>query len=189
MKSLIIYPVVHHTNYTSPCSTLSVINKYRIFICLVRLLLEAFPFLYRRIELLLSWNKTLSKTPYPWAYIKYRFQQISGIKSSSPTSPVSVELRVTSFCFVELTMGNMRPKDNPPPEFPHMLGWTENYASTQHFKITLLLALRISSIVRVPLMYLIIWPILSRLSRSGARTLVVRNVAAVQVYGLARLVT
>ena len=85
-------------------------------------------------------------------------------------------------------MGNLRPKDNPPPEFPRMLGWTENYASTRHFKIPLRLDLRISGIVRMPLMYLIMWTILAQWSRLGARTLVVRNTIAMQVSGLDRLV-
>ena len=79
------------------------------------------------------------------------------MKSSAPTSSVSVELRVLSFCFVEITIGNPRPKYNPPPECPRMLGWTANDASTHHFKMPLPLALRISSSVLVLLMYLIIF--------------------------------
>ena len=59
MNSPIISQVGHHTNDTLTCATLSVINKYQIFMCLVRLLFEDFPFFSRRIELLLSWNKTL----------------------------------------------------------------------------------------------------------------------------------
>ena len=110
------------------------------------------------------------------------------MKSSAPTSSVSIELRVLSFCFMELTMGNPRPKDNPPPECPRMLGWTANDASTHHFKIPLPLALRINSSVRVTLMYLIMWTILAQSSRPGARNLVVRNATSVQVSGLARLV-
>ena len=147
--------------------------------------LSVFP---RRIELLLSWNKMFSKTLYPWAFKKYRVQQISGMKSSAPTISVSVKLRVLSFCFVELTMGNPRPKDNPPPECPRMLGWTANNVSTHHFKIPIPLALRISGSVRVPLMYLIMWTILAQLSSSGAQTIVVGNATAVQVSGLASLV-
>ena len=85
-------------------------------------------------------------------------------------------------------MGNTRPKDNPPLEGPRMLGWTATDASTHHFKITLPLALRISGRVRVPLMYIIMWTILSQSSRSVAQTLVVRNATAVQVSGLARFV-
>ena len=111
------------------------------------------------------------------------------MKSSVPTISVSVELRVPSFCFVEITMGNPCHKDNPPPECPHMIGWTANDVSTHHFKILLPLALRISGIVRVPLMYLIMWTILSQSSRLGAHTRVVRNAIAVQVSGLARLVS
>ena len=86
---------------------------------------------------------------------EYRVQQIAGMKSSAPTISVSVELRVLSFCLVELTMGNPLPKDNPPPECPRMLGWTANDASTHHFKMPLALALRISGSMRVPLRYFI----------------------------------
>ena len=85
-------------------------------------------------------------------------------------------------------MGNPRPKYNPPPEFPRMLGWTENDASTHHFKIPPLLELRISGSVRVPLMYFIMWTNLAQLSRSGDRTIVVRNATAVQVSDLDCLV-
>lgn len=40
-------------------------KKYRMLMCLVRLLLEALPFLSRRIELLLSCSMRFSTTPYP----------------------------------------------------------------------------------------------------------------------------
>jgi hypothetical protein len=115
-KSPIMSPVGHHTTDTSSFLTRSAIKKYRMLMCFMRLLLEAFPFLSKRIELLLSWNKTLSLKPYPCAFIKYRVQQMAGMKSSAPTISVSVELRVFIFCFVELTIGNTRPSDSPPPE-------------------------------------------------------------------------
>jgi hypothetical protein len=57
-----------------------------------------------------------------------------------------------------------------------------------YFRMPLPLALSISGIVRVPFMFLIKWTNLFQSSLSGARTLVVRNVIAVQVSGLARLV-
>jgi hypothetical protein len=85
-------------------------------------------------------------------------------------------------------MGKPRPRDSPPPECPYMLGCTANDASTHHFKMPLPLALSISDIVQVPLMYLIKWTNLFQMSLSGAHTLVVRNVIAMQVSGLARLV-
>ena len=85
-------------------------------------------------------------------------------------------------------MGNPRPKDNPPPECPRMLGWTVNDASTHHFKIPPPLALRIGGSVRVHLIYLIIWTILDQLYSSGDRILIIRNATAVQVSGLNRLV-
>ena len=101
--------------------------------CLVRLLLEAFTLFSKRIELLFSLNRMLPEILYPWAFKKYRVQQISGMKSSAPTSSVYVELRVLSFCFVELIMGNLRPKDNPLLECSRMLVWTANDASTHKF--------------------------------------------------------
>jgi hypothetical protein len=73
------------------------------------------------------------------------------MNSSAPTISVSVEILVLSFCLVELTMGNPRPKDRPHPECPRMLGWTANDVSTRHFKMPLPLALKISGILRVPL--------------------------------------
>ena len=69
-----------------------------------------------------------------------------------------------------------------------MLGWAENDASTHYFKITLVLALRISVSVRLPLMYLIMWNNLAQSSRSGAQTIVARNATAMQVSSLDRLV-
>jgi hypothetical protein len=50
------------------------------------------------------------------------------------------------------------------------------------------LALKISGIMRVPLMYLIKSTIFVQSSLSGARTLIVKNATAVQVFGLALLV-
>jgi hypothetical protein len=113
---------------------------------------------------------------------------MAGMKSSAPTISVSVELRVLSFCLVELTIGKSCPRDSSPPKCPRMLGCTANYASTHHFRMPLPLALRISDIVQVPLMYLIKWTNLFQSSLSGARTLVVRNAIEVQVSGMARLV-
>jgi hypothetical protein len=69
-----------------------------------------------------------------------------------------------------------------------MLGCTANDASTHRFRMPLPLALRISGIVRVPMMYLIKWTNSFQSSLPGARTLVVRNASVVQLSGLARLV-
>jgi hypothetical protein len=120
--------------------------------------------------------------------MKYRVQQITCMKSSAPTISDSIELRVLSFCLVELTMGNPLPKDRPPPLCPHMLGWTVNAASTHHFKMPVPLELRISGSMRMPLRYFIRWDSLFQLSLSGACTLVIKNAIAVQVLGLALLV-
>jgi hypothetical protein len=120
--------------------------------------------------------------------MKYRVQQMAGMKGTAPTISVSVELRVLSFYFVELTIGNPHPRDSPTPKCPCMLGCTSNDASTHHFRMPLLLALKISGIIRVPLMYLLRWTNLVQSSLLGARTLVVRNAIAGQVSGIAHLV-
>jgi hypothetical protein len=85
-------------------------------------------------------------------------------------------------------MGNTRPKDRTLRDCPRMLGWTVNDASTHHFKMPLPLALKISDIVRVPLIYLSRWTNLVQSSLSGSRTVVVKNAITVQVSGLACLV-
>jgi hypothetical protein len=121
--------------------------------------------------------------------MNYRVQQIADTKLSAPTISISVELRVLRFCLVELMMGNPCPKDSPPPDCPCMLGCTSNDASTHHFRIPLPLALRISGIVQVPLMYLIRRTSLVQFSLSGVHTLIVKNAITVQVSGLAGLVT
>ena len=73
-------------------------------------MIEAFPLFSKRMELLLSWCRQLSLTLYPCAAMKYRVQQMAGMKSSMHTISVSVELFVMIFCFVELTIGNPHPK-------------------------------------------------------------------------------
>ena len=110
------------------------------------------------------------------------------MKSSTPMISVSVELLAFSFCLVELTIGKPWPKESPPPECPRMFGWTANDASTHHLRMPLPLALKISGIFLVPLMYFIRWTNLAQSSLSGSRTRVVRNAIAVHVSGLALLV-
>ena len=157
--------------------------------CFVLLLLEAFLFFSKIMELLFSWCRRLSLTLYPCTAMKYQVQQMSGMKSSTPTISISVEIFVLIFCFVEITIGNPRPKDKSPPEWPRIIGWTTNDASTQHFKIPLTLALRFSESLRVPLRYFIRCTNLAQSSYSGDRTFVVRNAIAVQVSGLSLLVS
>ena len=101
--------------------------------CFVIFLPDAFQLFSKIIELLLSWCRQLSLTLYPFSVMKYWVQKISGMKSSTPTISVSVEIFVLIFYFVELTIGNPRPKDNPPPECSRILGWTANNSSTHHF--------------------------------------------------------
>ena len=157
--------------------------------CFFLLLLESFPFFSKIMELLLSWCRKLSLTLYPCAGMKYQVQKIADMKSSTPAISVSMEIFVLIFCFVELTIGNPLPKYKPPPEWPRILGWTANNASTHHFKIPLTLALRVTERFLVPLRYCIRCTSIPQSSSSFACTLVFINSMAVQVSGLAPLVS
>ena len=156
--------------------------------CFVLLLTEALPFFSKIMELLLYWCRRLSLTVYPCAAMKYWSHQMAGMKSSPPKISVPMEIFVLIFCFLELTIGNPRPKNKPPPKCPLILGWTANDASTHHFKIPLPLALRFSERLIVPLRYPIRCTNLSKPSSPGARTLVIRNAMAVQISGIYLLV-
>ena len=120
--------------------------------------------------------------------MKYQVHQMAGMKLPMPTMSISVDFFVLSFCFVELTIGNPRPKDKLPPKFPHIIGWTANNASKHHFKILLPLVLRSIKSLSMILMHHIRCTNLSQLSSLGARTLNFRNAMGVQVSGLALLV-
>ena len=102
MKSATIFLVGHHSRATSFMLTRSVMKKLWILICLMCLPLDAFPFLYNSIELLLSCKIRFSTTPYPCSRRKFRVQIKIGIISSTPTNSLSVELFVLSFCLVEV---------------------------------------------------------------------------------------
>jgi hypothetical protein len=106
--------------------------------------------------------------------MKYLVQQIAGMQSSTATSSASVELRVLSFCLVDVTMGNPRPNDSPPPVCPLISGCTAKDPSTHHLSMPVEAALNISGRVLVPQRYLIIWANLVQSSVSGSLTLVVR---------------
>jgi hypothetical protein len=110
------------------------------------------------------------------------------MQSSTETSSNSVELRVFSFCLVEVTMRNPRPIVRPPPVCPRIPGCTAKDPSTHHSKMPVPEALSTSGRVFVPLRYLIMWDSFFQSSVSGYLTLVVRYATAVQVSGLARLV-
>ena len=138
-------------------------------------MIKYFSLFSKKMELLLSWYRRLSLIFYPCAVIKYRFQQMAGMKSSTPTIYVSVGLFVLIFCFVEITIGKRHPKYKPPPECPCVVVWTANNALTHHFKIPLPLALRVSLSLLVPLRYHIRYNNLTQFSSLGARTIVFRN--------------
>ena len=118
--------------------------------------------------------------------MKYLVQHTAGMQSSTATISDSVELRVLSFCFVELTMGKPLPMLRPPPVCPRISGCTPNDPSIHHLSIPPPLALKVRGNFLVPLMYFIRWVNLDQSSVSGSLTLVVRNAIAVQVSGLAR---
>ena len=90
-----------------------------------------------------------------------------------------MELRVFSFCFVELTMINPLLVDRSPLVCPLMLGCTANDPSINHFSIPLTLELRISGRFLVTLIYFFRWNDLAQLSFSGYLNLVVMNEIAV----------
>ena len=152
------------------------------------LLFKAFTFFPQKMELLMSWCRRLSMKVYPCAAMKYWVQKMAEMKSSTPMISVSVEIFVLVLYFVELTIGNPRPKDKPPPEFPRILGWNKNNASTYHFKITLPLALRVIESLLVPLRYRIRCTNFPQSSSSSLCTLVVRNTMDVQVSVISLLV-
>ncbi len=123
--------------------TLSVMKKYRMLMCRVRFPLDALPFLSNSMELWLSCTSSFWVTPSPWAIRKYRLRTTIGIMSSTPTTSLSVELRVFNFCLVEMTMGNPRPIVNPPPVWLRILGCIANEASTYHINTPLPSALMV----------------------------------------------
>ena len=144
-----------------------------VFMCFIRYLIEALLFFSKRISLLLSWNKMISKTSYPLMYSQYLVHSTTGIQPPIDTILVSVELCLFSFCFGEPTIGNPLPVDRPPQLCPLVFGCTANDPLTHHFSMMNMLELRISDRFFVPLIYLIRWTNLTPSSFSGS--LVARN--------------
>ena len=157
--------------------------------CIVRLLLEARPFISSSIALLLSWYKILSLTTNPWAFINKWAQSICGIKSSTTTISPYVELQVLSLCLVDLSKGNPLPMVIAPPVCPLISGCTANNASTYQLKTPVPSAPSINGRSLVLLSYSTIWRSLRQSSISGPLTLVVKNVMARDMSGLALFVT
>ena len=157
--------------------------------CFVRLLLEAHPFVSNKIALLLSWYRMLSLTSNPCALIKRRAQSICGIRSSTATISLSVELRVLSLCFVDLSKGNPLPMVIAPPVCPLISGCTANDASTYQLRTPVLSPPSINGNSRVAQRYSITWRSLHQSSMLGPLTLVVRIAIASDMSGLALLVT
>ena len=156
-----------------------------MFMWFVRLLIEALPIFYIRIELLLYLYTMFSKTSYPWASNQYMVHSTAGIKSSTATISVSVELCMFSFCFVEPKIGKNIPIDRTQPVCSLMFQCTDNDPSIQHFSMQLVLALRINGMFLVTLIYFIIWANLDQSKLLGSITLLVRNEIALQVSSLA----
>ncbi len=69
--------------------------------------------------------------------MKYLVHRIDDIMLSIPTSLLSVELLVFSFCFMELMIGNPVPIVKPPPVCPRMFGCMGNDTSTYQLSIPL----------------------------------------------------
>ena len=157
--------------------------------CLVRLLLEARPFVSSSIALLLSWYKMLLLTANPWAFKKRCTQSICRIKLSTATIYLSVELRVFSLCLVDLSKGNPVPMVIAPPVCLFISGCTANDASTYQLKTPVPSAASINGNPCVLRRYSTKWQSLRQLSMSGPLTLVVRNAMLRDVSGLALLAT
>ena len=157
--------------------------------CLVCLLLKAQPFVSSSIALLLSWYKMLLLTANPWAFMKRCAQSICGIKLSTATISLSVELRVFSLCLVDLSKGNPIPMVIVPPVCPFISGCTANNASTYQLKTPVPSAASISGNSRVLRRYSTKWQSLRQSSMSGPLTLVVRNAMLRDMSSLALLVT
>ena len=83
---------------TYPVFTLSFIKKYQMLVILVLFLLNAFPFLFNNMALVLSWYILDNPTRYPWASKNYFVQNSCIITSFVATSSVSVDILVLSFC-------------------------------------------------------------------------------------------
>ena len=158
-----------------------------MFMCFVRLLIEALPLFSKIIALSLSWYKIFSKTSYPLSSIQYMVHIMVDIQSSTTKFSVSVVLHVFRFCFVKLEMGNPLLVDITPPVRPLVFGCNMNDPSVHQFSMPLPLSLRISGGFLVTLIYFIIWTNLAQSPLSGSLTLLVRNLIVVQVSGLARL--
>ena len=108
-------------------------KKYRMWMCFFLLPLDALPFFSRSISLLLSRKMMFSWTTYYWASKKFPVQIIPGMKSSTLTNSVSVELRVFRFCFIESDIGKTIPIQRPLTERPCIFGWTPYDPSIHHF--------------------------------------------------------
>ena len=115
-------------------------------------------------------------------------QRITGIKSSAATNSVSVELRVLSFCLVEVLQSMPFPSDMQPPEWPRILGCVACEPSTHHLGTGTESALRVNDRLGEPRRYRMRRVSFFQSSWSGPLTRVVRNATAVAMSGLARLV-
>ena len=89
------------TIVTSSLSTLSLIKKKLALTWLFFIELKAFRLVSSICALKLSWCISAYFTPYPYAWIKYRYHKTSGIYASTDTSSVSVELLVFNFILRE----------------------------------------------------------------------------------------
>ena len=85
--------------HTSPDSTLSLMKKYLICMCLVRDDVDR-PFSNNFIVNWLSWKTTAGPRSNPWLIRKLRAQMTSDKPSETPMISASHEDFATSFCFV-----------------------------------------------------------------------------------------
>ena len=123
-----------------------------------------------------SVSLTLQKIPCP-TYIQH---EVTIAYQFSLCRAAGVE-----FLFCGTHNGKSAPQRQSSTRMPSHVRMDSKRCVHLPLQIPLPLAMRISRSVRVPLLYLIMWTILSQSSRAGAQTLLIRNSTDVQVSGLA----
>lgn len=111
---------------------------------------------------------------------------MDGIASSTPTTLLSVELCVLSFCFHEKLIAIPLPKLTMAPDCPLQSSCTAYEASTHHFGSVIVSADNTNGICIVPLRYCSTRFSFPQSSSSGDFTLVVRKAVGVWISHRAR---
>ena len=119
--------------WTSLFLILSVTKKYLSSRCLLRLLLDPFPFSSSSIVLLLSWYILVALSLMPCPFRKFRVHRICPIESSIATNSASVQLFVFSFCLHDVEYAATFPSDMTILRWLCISGCTAYELSTNQF--------------------------------------------------------